>query len=92
MCYMRVCPAVLQFVPSHVDVRLCSFSERVEKGLLMAYAEARKRSQENGTFTLHVRMPLGDTFKIKDETLLMLYAHYIYLFTSPMRCSSAKVL
>lgn len=46
---------MLQFVPSHVDVRLCSFSERVEKGLLMAYAEVRKRSQETGNFTVHVR-------------------------------------
>lgn len=46
---------MLQFVPSHVDVRLCSFSERVEKGLLMAYAEVRKRLQENGNFTVHVR-------------------------------------
>lgn len=46
--------AVLQFVPSHVDVRVCSFSERVERGLLMAYAEVCRRSQENGNFTVHV--------------------------------------
>ncbi|XP_066524639.1 UPF0606 protein KIAA1549 isoform X2 [Hoplias malabaricus] len=46
--------SVLQFVPSHVDVRVCSFSERVERGLLMAYAEVRKRSQENGNFTVHI--------------------------------------
>lgn len=52
--YKHQVHTVLQFVPSHVDVRLCSFSERVEKGLLMAYAEVRKRSQENGNFTVHI--------------------------------------
>ncbi|XP_051974700.1 LOW QUALITY PROTEIN: UPF0606 protein KIAA1549 [Xyrauchen texanus] len=52
--YKHQVHTVLQFVPSHVDVRLCSFSERVEKGLLMAYTEVRKRSQENGNFTVHI--------------------------------------
>lgn len=50
---MLLCP-VLQFVPSHVDVRVCSFSERVERGLFMAYSEVRRRLQENGNFTVHV--------------------------------------
>uniref|UniRef100_H3C6T8 Si:dkeyp-27e10.3 n=1 Tax=Tetraodon nigroviridis TaxID=99883 RepID=H3C6T8_TETNG len=35
---------VLQFVPAHVDVRVCNFSERIERGLLLAYGE--RRSQE----------------------------------------------
>ncbi|XP_017554444.1 UPF0606 protein KIAA1549 isoform X2 [Pygocentrus nattereri] len=73
--------SVLQFVPSHVDVRVCSFSERVEKGLLMAYAEVRKRSQENGNFTVHIvnitvsmtkgqrqqKTPVEITFAIRDS-------------------------
>ncbi|KAI4880298.1 hypothetical protein NFI96_031724 [Prochilodus magdalenae] len=73
--------SVLQFVPSHVDVRVCSFSERVERGLLMAYAEVRKRSQENGNFTVHIvnitvsmtkgqrqqKTPVEITFAIRDS-------------------------
>ena len=53
------CP-VLQFVPSHVDVRGCHFSERIEKGLTMAYAEVRRRAQESTNFTVHVS---GDLLK-----------------------------
>uniref|UniRef100_A0A8C9RGW3 Si:dkeyp-27e10.3 n=1 Tax=Scleropages formosus TaxID=113540 RepID=A0A8C9RGW3_SCLFO len=34
--------SVLQFVPGHVDVRICTFSERVERGLSTAYAEVRR--------------------------------------------------
>ena len=45
---------VLQFVPSHVDVRFCNFSESVEKGLTMAFAEVRRRSDESTNFTVHV--------------------------------------
>ena len=46
--------AVLQFVPSHVDVRVCNFSERVERGLLMAYTETRRRSHELGNVIVQV--------------------------------------
>ncbi|KAL0968498.1 hypothetical protein UPYG_G00267660 [Umbra pygmaea] len=46
--------SVLQFVPSHIDVRICNFSERIEKGLTMAYAEVRRRSQESTNFTMHI--------------------------------------
>ncbi|XP_072529108.1 UPF0606 protein KIAA1549 isoform X2 [Salminus brasiliensis] len=73
--------SVLQFVPSHVDVRVCSFSERVERGLLMAYAEVRRRSQESGNFTVHIvnitisitkgqrqqKTPVEITFAIRDS-------------------------
>ncbi|CDQ85555.1 unnamed protein product [Oncorhynchus mykiss] len=52
--------SVLQFVPSHVDVRVCNFSERIEKGLTMAYAEVRRRAQESTNFTVHVS---GDLLK-----------------------------
>ncbi|XP_051911415.1 UPF0606 protein KIAA1549-like, partial [Hippocampus zosterae] len=39
---------VLLFVPAHVDVRVCDFSERVESGLLAAYGQSRRRSSEAG--------------------------------------------
>ncbi|XP_063053283.1 UPF0606 protein KIAA1549 isoform X2 [Engraulis encrasicolus] len=45
---------VLQFVPSHMDVRVCSFSERIEKGLTAAYAEVRRRSRESTNFTVQI--------------------------------------
>uniref|UniRef100_A0A3Q2DE85 Uncharacterized protein n=1 Tax=Cyprinodon variegatus TaxID=28743 RepID=A0A3Q2DE85_CYPVA len=44
--------SVLQFVPTHVDVRVCNFTERVERGLMMAYAESRRRSHEAGNVTM----------------------------------------
>ncbi|XP_016412149.1 UPF0606 protein KIAA1549-like isoform X2 [Sinocyclocheilus rhinocerous] len=79
--YKHQVHTVLQFVLSHVDVRLCSFSERVEKGLLMAYAEVRKRLQENGNFTVHIvnitsslpkgqrqlKAPVDITFAVRDS-------------------------
>ncbi|XP_070785251.1 UPF0606 protein KIAA1549 [Enoplosus armatus] len=46
--------SVLQFVPAHVDVRVCNFSERVERGLMMAYAETRRRSHEAGNITVQL--------------------------------------
>ncbi|MEQ2255778.1 hypothetical protein ILYODFUR_017502, partial [Ilyodon furcidens] len=45
---------VLQFVPGHIDVRYCSFSESVEKGLIMAFAEVCRRSKESTNFTVHI--------------------------------------
>ena len=56
VCVCVCVSAVLQFVPGHVDVRVCSFSEQVERGLLTAYAEVRRRYQENGNFTIEVTM------------------------------------
>lgn len=46
--------AVLQFVPGHVDVRFCNFSESIEKGLTLAFAEVRRRSKESTNFTVNV--------------------------------------
>ncbi|XP_037615806.1 UPF0606 protein KIAA1549 [Sebastes umbrosus] len=71
---------VLQFVPDHVDVRVCNFSERVERGLMMAYAETRRRSHEAGNVTVQLlnismsvtRPPAGQkvsvdvTFAVRD--------------------------
>uniref|UniRef100_A0A672YTJ8 Si:dkeyp-27e10.3 n=1 Tax=Sphaeramia orbicularis TaxID=375764 RepID=A0A672YTJ8_9TELE len=71
--------SVLQFVPTHIDVRLCNFSERVEKGLLMAYAETRRRSHETGNVTVQLlnitvgvarlreqKVPVDITFAVRD--------------------------
>ncbi|XP_047452179.1 UPF0606 protein KIAA1549 isoform X2 [Mugil cephalus] len=45
---------VLQFVPRHIDVRYCNFSESIEKGLTKAFAEVRRRSKESTNFTVHI--------------------------------------
>lgn len=46
--------SVLQFVPAQMDIRVCNFSERIERGLMMAYKETRRRSHEAGNVTIHV--------------------------------------
>ncbi|CAL8242301.1 unnamed protein product [Merluccius merluccius] len=71
--------SVLQFVPGHVDVRLCNFSERVERGLLLAYAETRRRAHELGNVTVQLlnitmgprsavnqKVPVDITFAVRD--------------------------
>nr|XP_046183943.1 UPF0606 protein KIAA1549-like [Oncorhynchus gorbuscha] len=72
--------SVLQFVPSHVDVRVCNFSERVERGLLMAYTETRRRANEFGNVTVQLlnitmgqakpqgdqKVPVDITFALRD--------------------------
>uniref|UniRef100_A0A096LSD7 KIAA1549 ortholog n=1 Tax=Poecilia formosa TaxID=48698 RepID=A0A096LSD7_POEFO len=72
--------SVLQFVPTHVDVRVCNFSERVERGLIMAYAESRRRSHEGGNITVQLlnitmskgwpavgqKVPVDITFAVRD--------------------------
>uniref|UniRef100_A0A3P9KLS9 Si:ch211-1e14.1 n=1 Tax=Oryzias latipes TaxID=8090 RepID=A0A3P9KLS9_ORYLA len=45
---------VLQFVPGHIDVRFCTFSESIERGLSRAFAEVRRRSQASTNFTVHI--------------------------------------
>ncbi|GCB65432.1 hypothetical protein scyTo_0009957, partial [Scyliorhinus torazame] len=45
---------VLQFVPRYVDVRFCNFTQRIEKGLTMAFAEVHRRRQEREGFTVQV--------------------------------------
>ncbi|XP_028264596.1 UPF0606 protein KIAA1549 [Parambassis ranga] len=45
---------VLQFVPGHIDVRFCNFSENIERGLTMSFAEVRRRSKESTNFTVHL--------------------------------------
>ncbi|XP_065807297.1 UPF0606 protein KIAA1549 [Labrus bergylta] len=72
--------SVLQFVPAHVDVRVCNFSERVERGLMMAYAETRRRTHEAGNVsvqllnvtlsvtrpTMEKKVPVDITFAVRD--------------------------
>ncbi|XP_015243211.1 PREDICTED: UPF0606 protein KIAA1549-like isoform X2 [Cyprinodon variegatus] len=72
--------SVLQFVPTHVDVRVCNFTERVERGLMMAYAESRRRSHEAGNVTVQLlnitmgvarpasgrKVPVDITFAVRD--------------------------
>lgn len=72
--------SVLQFVPSHIDVRVCNFSERVEKGLLMAFAESRRRSHESSNISVQLlnitfsmtrlekdqKVPVDITFAVRD--------------------------
>nr|XP_023825138.1 UPF0606 protein KIAA1549-like [Salvelinus alpinus] len=72
--------SVLQFVPGHVDVRVCNFSERVERGLLMAYTETRRRAHEFGNVTVQLlnitmgqakpqgdqKVPVDITFALRD--------------------------
>ncbi|KAM8861902.1 UPF0606 protein KIAA1549 isoform 5-T6 [Synchiropus picturatus] len=45
---------VLQFVPGHIDVRYCNFSESIERGLTKAFAEVRRRLKESTNFTVHI--------------------------------------
>lgn len=51
--------SVLQFVPAHVDVRLCNFSERIERGLLLAYSESRRRAHQAANVSVQVSLSLG---------------------------------
>ncbi|XP_075705666.1 UPF0606 protein KIAA1549 homolog [Rhinoderma darwinii] len=45
---------VLQFVPQSVDIRLCTFSEQIQKGLTLALHEVRRLRQESDNFTVQI--------------------------------------
>lgn len=47
--------AVLQFVPQSVDIRLCTFSEQIQKGLSLALFEVRRLRQERENLTVQVK-------------------------------------
>lgn len=51
-------PSVLQFVPQSVDIRLCTFSEQIQKGLTLALYEVRRLRQESENFTVQVMVIL----------------------------------
>ncbi|KAM6302126.1 UPF0606 protein KIAA1549-like [Podargus strigoides] len=70
---------VLQFVPRNVDVGFCNFSQRIEKGLTMAFMEVSKH-QEFYNFTVQIlnitlirpgaafrRGPVSLVFAIRDR-------------------------
>ncbi|CAB1437415.1 unnamed protein product [Pleuronectes platessa] len=61
---------VLQFVPSHIDVRFCNFSESITKGLTMAFAELRRRSKESTNFTVHIVNITMDAPKYREQRLV----------------------
>ncbi|XP_034444196.1 UPF0606 protein KIAA1549 isoform X1 [Hippoglossus hippoglossus] len=61
---------VLQFVPSHIDVRFCNFSESITKGLTMAFAELRRRSKESTNFTVHIVNITMDAPKYQEQRLV----------------------
>ena len=52
---MAVSLAVLQFVPQSVDTGFCNFTQRIEKGLLIALSEVRNHHQGPYNFTVQVR-------------------------------------
>uniref|UniRef100_A0A1A8GVN4 KIAA1549 n=1 Tax=Nothobranchius korthausae TaxID=1143690 RepID=A0A1A8GVN4_9TELE len=72
--------SVLQFVPTHVDIRVCNFTERVERGLMMAYTESQRRSHESGNINVQLlnvtmgqplsgagqKLPVDITFAVRD--------------------------
>lgn len=68
--------SVLQFVPTHVDIRVCNFSERVERGLTMAYAETRKRLHEGGNATVQVSLP-----RVWSPFKAVRFSNFFYFFT-----------
>nr|XP_014340205.1 PREDICTED: UPF0606 protein KIAA1549 homolog [Latimeria chalumnae] len=71
---------VLQFVPYNVDVRFCNFSQRIERGLSLAFSEVKRRYMEKTSIivqllniTLSVtepevyrKGPVNITFAIRD--------------------------
>ncbi|XP_062860330.1 UPF0606 protein KIAA1549 [Trichomycterus rosablanca] len=46
--------SVLQFVPNHIDIHVCTFIDHVENGLTFAFAEVRHRSRKSTNFTVHI--------------------------------------
>ncbi|XP_069820148.1 UPF0606 protein KIAA1549 homolog isoform X2 [Dendropsophus ebraccatus] len=45
---------VLQFVPQSVDIRLCTFSEQIQKGLTLALYEVRRVRPESENLTVQI--------------------------------------
>ncbi|KAK3548702.1 hypothetical protein QTP70_017254, partial [Hemibagrus guttatus] len=46
--------SVLQFVPVHTDTHVCTFIEHIERGLIYAFSEMRRRLKESTDFTVHI--------------------------------------
>ncbi|KAF7240569.1 hypothetical protein EYD10_12878 [Varanus komodoensis] len=45
---------VLQFVPQSIDIGFCNFSQRIEKGLTIAFGEVRKHHLDISNFTVQI--------------------------------------
>ncbi|XP_060101632.1 UPF0606 protein KIAA1549 homolog isoform X2 [Heteronotia binoei] len=45
---------VLQFVPQNIDIRFCNFSQRIEKGLTIAFGEVRKHHLDISNFSVQI--------------------------------------
>uniref|UniRef100_A0ACB8FP56 Uncharacterized protein n=1 Tax=Sphaerodactylus townsendi TaxID=933632 RepID=A0ACB8FP56_9SAUR len=45
---------VLQFVPQNIDIRVCNFSQRIEKGLTIAFGEVRKHHLDTSDFSVQI--------------------------------------
>ncbi|XP_053533870.1 UPF0606 protein KIAA1549 isoform X3 [Ictalurus punctatus] len=73
--------SVLQFVPIGIDMHVCTFIEHIERGLIYAFAEVRRRLKESTDFTVHIlnitmssvaptrrqlRGPVDITFVVRD--------------------------
>ncbi|XP_043944141.1 UPF0606 protein KIAA1549 homolog isoform X2 [Protopterus annectens] len=79
---------VLQFVPGNVDVRFCNFSRQIERGLMMAFAAARRRYRQMVNISVQVlnvtmymsdperlrKGPVNITFAINDQSTFILGA------------------
>ena len=62
--------SVLQFVPQSVDTGFCNFTQRIEKGLMIALSEVRKHHQGTYNLTVQVRIASNaeqDAFSFKEE-------------------------
>ncbi|XP_060734080.1 UPF0606 protein KIAA1549 isoform X1 [Tachysurus vachellii] len=46
--------SVLQFLPVHIDMHVCTFIEHIERGLIYAFSEVRHRLKESTDFTVHI--------------------------------------
>ena len=51
--------SVIQFVPQSVDTGFCNFTQRIEKGLMIALSEVRKHHQGTHNLTVQVRIALN---------------------------------
>lgn len=56
---------MLQFVPIHIDMHVCTFIEHIESGLIHAFSEVRRRLKESTDFTVHVRITSHITIQIR---------------------------
>lgn len=70
MALIALLLSVLQFVPQSVDTGFCNFTQRIEKGLMVALSEVRKHHQGTYNLTVQVRIALNaeqDALSFKEE-------------------------